>query len=361
MTTFSIFLFIAIVLIIVLVHEFGHFIAAKLMGVRVDEFAFGFPPKLFSFKRGETEYVFNALPLGGYVKIHGEDGEEGGKDNHRSLASKPWWKQLIVLLAGVAMNMVLACILFLSISFGSVPVAEDSPLFERAVKKELVIVSVYEGSPAFRAGIREGDIVTRLKGGSAVLTNFTTKSAVDFIAAHPDEISLTYKTPKGVEDTVTLAPVFGIVKDKKVIGVALDTVGYVKLTFAESVQKGFRDTKEFTKQIASAFGTFFNDLMHGKNISSQLAGPVTIAKAVDRAHDVGFDSVLFLAAVLSINIAFFNILPIPALDGGRAAIVIGERIAKRKMNKKLFAKLNTYGFIFLMVVSVLVIIKDIIK
>lgn len=358
MTAFSIFLFIVILLVIVIIHEFGHFIAAKLMGVRVDEFAFGFPPKLFSIKKGETEYVFNSIPLGGYVKIHGEDGEEGSKDAHRSLAHKKWWQQLIVLLAGVGMNMVLACLLFLAVSFGMTTVAEDNPLFARAEKTDLIVTSVYEGSPAFRAGLKEGDVITKIEGKSAARTHFTTKEAVDFIAANPDSVTITYKNAKQGEDTVTLAPVFGIVKDKKIIGVTLDTVGYVKLTFFESIKKGFTDTYYVTNQIVSSFGTFFTDLMHGKNVSSQLAGPKTIAKAVGRAEEVGLESVAFLAAVLSINIAFFNILPIPALDGGRAAIVVGERIARRKMNKNLFAKLNTYGFIFLMVVSVLVIIKD---
>lgn len=140
MSISAILLFILILLILVVVHEFGHFIAAKLVGMRVDEFAFGFPPRLFSKKVGETTYAFNAIPLGGYVSIFGENGSEEDKKAHgathhpRAFANRPWWAQLLVLVAGVTMNMLLALFLFIGISYGEIKISTDDDVYGHRVK-----------------------------------------------------------------------------------------------------------------------------------------------------------------------------------------------------------------------------------
>ena len=153
-------LFIGILLVLVIVHEFGHFIAAKLVGMRVDEFAFGFPPRLFGIKKGETLYAINAIPLGGYVSIFGENGTEddkkahGAHNNPRAFGNRPSWAQFIVLIAGVTMNMLLALCLFIGISYGTVQVSVDDPVFgARVTKSYIMVTEVSKESPAFKAGI----------------------------------------------------------------------------------------------------------------------------------------------------------------------------------------------------------------
>lgn len=356
MSLFSIFLFVVILLALVVVHELGHFLAAKALGIRVDEFAFGFPPKIFSKKYGETTYVLNALPLGGYVKIYGEDGSDEHSKDSRSFASKKWWKQLIVLVAGVTMNMLFALIVLIALSLGKTEVYEGDALFARATEKKLIVTEVIETGPAFTAGIKEGDEIVSLKGKTGMLTSPVSDEAIAFIQKNQGGVAITYINDKQKKDTVTLAPVYGIVKDKKAIGVGLATVGMAQLSFLEAVQKGTRDTVNMTLLMYEGFKQLFS----GKNVLDQVTGPVGLVKIVHKEEQKGLASVAFLAAILSINLAFFNILPFPALDGGRSVIVIGEAIARRKINKTFFARLNASGFIFLMIVFVIVFIKDII-
>jgi regulator of sigma E protease len=359
MSLFSIFLFIVILIALVIVHELGHFLAAKALKVRVDEFAFGFPPKLFSKKFGETEYVFNSLPLGGYVKIHGEDGEEGGAPDKRSLASKSWWQQLIVLLGGVTMNMLFALLILIVLALGKTPVGEDDALFARATDKKLIVTEVLENSPASLAGIKAGVEIVSLSRTLEAPTFNTTREAIDFIQKSDAPLRIVYKEKEGAESTVTIAPVYGLLEGKKAIGVGLNIEGLAKLNIFEAVKKGWSDLIRFTVLIAKAYKDFFATLLSGGNVADQVAGPVGLAKVVHTAEQMGLRTVALLAAIISINLAFFNILPFPSLDGGRSVIVIGEAIVRRKMNKKLFGALNAIGFSFLILVFVLVTIKDI--
>ena len=208
MSLSSIIIFLVMLLVLVLVHEFGHFIAAKLLKIRVDEFAFGFPPKLFSKKIGETEYIFNALPLGGYVKIHGEDGTEENKKDPRSFASKKWWQQVIVLIAGVTMNVLFAYLVFIGLSLGNKIVDSSDPLFERAFNKQLIIVDVTKGSPADLAGILPGSEIVSVIGKTGSLTKLTAEDMIAFVGKNQEGVSMRYKDTEGTLDIVTLAPVF---------------------------------------------------------------------------------------------------------------------------------------------------------
>jgi regulator of sigma E protease len=175
MSFFAIILFIFILIVLVIVHEFGHFIAAKLTGMRVDEFAFGFPPRIFSKKIGETVYAFNAIPLGGYVSIWGENGSEedkkenGAASNPRAFGNRPAWAQLIVLFAGVAMNMILALVIFVFISYGEVRISTDDPVYGSRVKNaELVVTDISKESPAFKAGVTPGSVITSITSAGKV-------------------------------------------------------------------------------------------------------------------------------------------------------------------------------------------------
>ena len=191
MSLSAILLFILILLVLVVIHEFGHFIAAKLVGMRVDEFAFGFPPRLFGKKFGETTYAFNAIPLGGYVSIFGENGSEEDKKEHgathhpRAFGNRPWWAQLLVLVAGVTMNMILALFIFIAISYGEVKISVDDEVYGHRVQNaEMVVTEISKDSPALRAGIVPGSVILKVTNSGVTAPLTTASSLIAFIGSH---------------------------------------------------------------------------------------------------------------------------------------------------------------------------------
>jgi regulator of sigma E protease len=367
MSLSALLLFIGILLILVIVHEFGHFIVAKWTNMRVDEFAFGFPPRVFSKKIGETTYAINALPLGGYVSIWGENGkdEDGHKDgakyNSRAFGNRPWWAQLLVLVAGVAMNMLLALFIFIAISYGSVQVSSSDETFGARIKgSSLMVIDASPESPAFKAGIVPGSTLLAVSsaGVSADLTE--PDSFVSFVRVHANSpFTITYKDPKGVTSKTTIAAVYGIIPEKKALGISVDTVGYVQTTLVEALSIGFTRTYEITTMTVNGLKMVVQSVLNGKNVMSSLSGPVGIAKIVGQTSEYGLRAILTLVAVLSINLAIFNILPLPALDGGRMVVVILETIIRRKIPHSYYSWINVIGFLALMLLLVLVTINDV--
>lgn len=337
MSITAILLFIAILIVLVIVHEFGHFIVAKLTGMRVDEFAFGFPPRLFSKKHGETIYAFNAIPLGGYVSIWGENGsdedkKENGATHHpRAFGNRPAWAQLLVLVAGVTMNMLLALFIFIFISYGEVRIATDDPV----------------------------STILSLKSGSNSANLVTATSTVIFIEKNQNSPFLVkYKTPDGIIHETTIAAVYGIIPDKKALGVALETIGTVKTTLGESIALGFERTITMTHLTCLGLADVVKSLFKGDNVMESLSGPVGIAKIVGETSDYGYGAVLMLVAILSINLAIFNILPLPALDGGRMVVVLIEAITRKKIPFKYYSWVNVLGFSLLILLLVMVTVHD---
>lgn len=357
----SIILFLIILLVLVFVHEFGHFIVAKWVGMRVDKFAFGFPPKIFSKKIGETEYSLNALPLGGYVSIYGED-SDGIKENPRAFGNRPWYAQVAVLFAGVFMNMLLAYVLFVFISFGKLDViVNDVDFLNRPKTNErTIILDVDKVSPAYIAGLRAGYEIVEIKslGKVAGLKNAT--DTISFIHSHIDNpIIVTYKNNIGVVSSTTISGVFGIIEGQKAIGVSLERIGTVKTSFIEAVDLGFVRTVYITELTLGGLKDLVTHVFEGKKVIDTLSGPVGIAKMVGEASAFGINSLLTFVAVLSINLAIFNLLPVPALDGGRIVMVLSETIFRRKINTKIFGWINVASFALLILLMVLVTIKDI--
>lgn len=364
MSITTIILFFAILLVLVIAHEFGHFIAAKLTGMRVDEFAFGFPPRLFSKKKGETEYSFNALPLGGYVAIYGENGNahDAAKKDPRAFSNRPWWAQLVTLVAGVTMNMLLAWIIFIGISYGSIRVAVDDEEYgARATGATLMVLDASPNSPAFKAGIVPGAVITKMQAGGATFSDVNATSAISFIQKHIDQaFTVTYLDQSGALQSTTISAVYGIVPDKKILGLSLDTIGYVKTTPIEAIKIGTQRTKDMTLATADGLKALVASLKRGDNVIDSLSGPIGIAKIVGTTREYGVRAVLTLVAVLSINLAIFNILPLPALDGGRMIIVIGETITRRRFPYKYMSVLNGIGFVLLIALLIVVSVKDVI-
>ncbi|MDQ5962443.1 MAG: Peptidase protein [Patescibacteria group bacterium] len=363
MSLSAILLFFVILLALVIVHEFGHFIAAKLTGMRVDEFAFGFPPKLFSKKKGETTYSFNALPLGGYVAIYGENGEPDDKAKHdpRAFGNRPWWAQLVTLVAGVVMNMVLAVIVFIFISYGEIRVSVDDPEYgARVTKPELVVVESSPESPAYKAGLIPGSVITNITGRKASFAGVNATSAAEFIRKHIDEpLTITYILPNQALASTTVTGVYGIIPDRKALGVSLDSIGYVDAGVLDALVIGVERTYNMTLMTLDGLSMLLASIGKGESVIDSLSGPIGIARIVGQTSEYGYDAVLNLVAVLSINLAIFNILPLPALDGGRMIIVIGETITRRKFPHKYMSAINAVGFVLLILLLIVVSVKDV--
>lgn len=366
----SIFIFFVVLLVLVLVHEFGHFSMAKKFGIRVDEFGFGFPPKLFGIKKGETEYTFNLLPIGGFVKIFGENPDDlntNGPDASRSFVHKPAWQQSIVLVAGVVANLLLAWILF-SVGFMSglpTSVGSEAP-GAKLTDVNLVIVSVTESSPAQKAGLASGDKIISLvhshpNGQDDILTKVSPDGVKNFIHDHKGaEIELTYLRGKNPEIQVAKVQV-GEVKGTPAIGIAMDEIGIAKMPFFASFWEGAKLTVDLTKSTFKGILRLFWDGIKGKGSLDGVSGPVGMVGIVGDAYSFGLVYLLSFAALISINLAVINLLPFPALDGGRLFFILIEKIKGSAINPKIVNSANTLGFTLLLIMMLLVTYHDVVK
>ena len=370
----SVVIFIVILLVLVLVHEFGHFFTAKRFGIRVDEFGFGFPPKLFGFKKGETEYSFNLLPLGGFVKIFGENFEEadflevGFLDREktpeqielskRSLVNKPKWQQALVLFAGVFANFLLAWLLF-SVGFMSgFPTSVGSEMAGYKLQDvNLVLVSVVPDSPAYIGGLKSGDRIVNLGSGKEILSEINPESLKSFVVSHADnEITVGYIHGKGREVNFTK-----ITPKNNSIGISMDMIGTAKLPFFTAFLEGMRLTWFVAKGTAVGLDTLIIDSIQGKGSFTSVAGPIGMVGIVGDAYEFGFVYLLSFAALISINLAIINLIPFPALDGGRLLFLLIEKIKGSRMNPKVANTANMVGFSLLIFFMLVITYHDVIK
>jgi regulator of sigma E protease len=361
MSVSAIILFFIILLALVIVHEFGHFIVAKWVNMRVDEFAFGFPPRLFSKKKGETVYAVNALPLGGYVSIWGENGEPDdiAKTHPRAFGNRPKWAQLLVLVAGVTMNMILALVILIGVSYGKVQMSADDPTYGSRVKDpQVMVISTSPHSPG--AVIPPGSIITKITTAGHQADIHNASSVISLVEQYPNgAFAISYTDPDGEKVNTTLSPVYGIVPDKKVLGLSLDTVGYVRTSMWEAVRLGAERTYDTTVLTFQGLGMLLTSIGGEQNVLDSLSGPIGIAKIVGETSTYGIAAILTLVAILSINLAVFNILPLPALDGGRIVVVLIEAVVRRKVPHKYYSWVNVAGFMALMLLLIIVTVHDI--
>ncbi len=358
----SIILLILVLGIIIFVHELGHLAVAKWCGIRVDEFGMGFPPrawKMFSYKG--TDYTLNWIPFGGFVKIYGEDSlDKDDPDYQRSLMAKPWWQQIAVLLAGVTMNVLLAWVIFTGMfTLGAPTLASQTQNPELLSDVQLTVLDVASQSPASEAGITSGDVITKALGTHSILVKPSASAFINFVQTSSDGIPVTITVQKkdGTTSDVVVTPRSGIISDKVAVGVAVDDVGYQKLPFGKSITQGFTTTIGVIKGTATAF----KDLITGSLNFSSVSGPVGLTKVVGEAQQVGAASVFVLIAVISVNLAIINIMPFPALDGGRILFVIIETVIRRPLPKKFVEYVNGAGFLILIALMLIITAKDIFK
>lgn len=364
----SVLIFFAVLFVLILVHELGHFAVAKWTGMRVDEFGIGFPPRLFGMKRGETLYSLNALPIGGFVRIFGENFEDKTQeagvvtDTGRAFTSKSKWAQAAVLIAGVTMNILFAWFLFALVLMTGVPTAVDE--MTAGEEAELVIAEVLSGSPAEAVGIPLGAKILEMHAEGDRLEALTPSSFAAFTDEHAeDEITIRYSLG-GTEDVVTLTPEAGVLEDnteQPAMGVALAMIETVRYPFIDAVIEASVSTLAALEAITLGITNLIIDAVMLDADLSEVAGPVGIVGLVGDAADFGLASLLMFTAIISLNLAVINMLPFPALDGGRLLFVAVETVTRRPLNPVWAARANMIGFALLMLLMLAVTYNDILK
>ncbi|OGY78998.1 MAG: RIP metalloprotease RseP [Candidatus Kerfeldbacteria bacterium RIFCSPHIGHO2_02_FULL_42_14] len=352
--------FIIILAVLVLIHEFGHFIAAKRSGVLVEEFGFGFPPKLFGVRYRGTLYSFNAIPFGGFVKLKGVPGEDAHPehfDDHNSFAKKAFLQKFFILSGGVFMNILLAVMLFaVGFTIGMPQVLDKSNLFSAArIRDEFIqIVETEPTLSAAQAGIQAGDTLLTLDGQ-------VVRSIEEVQEYNAERIGQTVavQVRRGDETLTFPVNVSALENEERgVLGVQLARVGTVSYPWYLSFGFGIVYALQILWLILGAFATLLIDLITSGQVSADLSGPVGIAAMTGQVAKLGFVYVLQFVALLSLNLALFNILPIPALDGGRIFFLIIEKLRRKKNSERVENVVHRIGFALLLVLIVLVTFRD---
>lgn len=359
----NILLFIIVLTILVLVHELGHFLAAKRSGIRVDEFGIGFPPRLWGKKIGETVYSVNLFPVGGFVKIFGEDPNDEslrGKDSKRSINHKSKLIQAWVLVAGITFNLLFAWLVVSSSYMIGVPFpADDATYGSRVRNAQIILTQVLPQSPAETAGLKTGDNLVALYSGTDVLEKPTVQTAQDFIASHK-ELLLAYLRNNEIK-TINVTAKEGIIPDRRAIGISMDFAGTLTLPIHEALYAGALTTSSLTWGTVVGLVDFFKNIFIGHADFSGVAGPIGIEGVVRDASAMGFVHLLMLVAIISINLAVINLLPFPALDGGRLFFLLIEKIKGSPIKPSIANGVNGVGFIILILLMVVVTYHDIAK
>lgn len=365
----TIILFIAVLVALIVVHEFGHFVVAKLSGMRVDEFGIGYPPRALTFaKKGDTEYTLNWLPFGGFVKIYGEDEQdrvEKTSDSARAFASRPRVLQALVLVAGIAMNLFFAYVLIVASLLLHTPQSLSQEEVASARDVRILVADTLSTGPATKAGIMPGDELVSAQYGEQVFTGTDAEQFSNFIASdselEPIDISI---RRDGEEKHITVVPETSVVPSdlaRPALGVSIAVVGILDTSFFNALVQGARITWSLTEQTAIGLAKFFASAATLSANLSHVSGPVGIAGAVGDAGSHGITALMALTAIISINLALINILPIPALDGGRLLFVIIEGIIRRPIPASVGRAVNGIGFLFLILLMLVVTANDIFK
>lgn len=332
----TIVLVLIILVSLVVIHEFGHFVAAKFFGVRVDEFGVGYPPRAFSFGRwGDTEYTLNWLPFGGFVRLWGEE-EVGKTDDPRGFTQSARYKQIIILVAGIFMNIFAAWALFtMALHMGVAREVDAHADARERAGAQLMVTEVYPASPAAVANIKPGDVIISITDQKGM--TLATPSADDLIAfvrSHPGkQLSIEF-VHAGATTTAMVIPVNAVIPNAPAqpalgIGVQLETT--TSLPWAAAAQLAMRNTMSAFVTIAHELSALVWQFVRGDFDVSDLVGPVGLVGVAHDAARNGVGTIFALAAFISINLAIINSMPIPALDGGRIVIVCIEAIIRRRL------------------------------
>jgi regulator of sigma E protease len=340
--------------VLIFIHELGHFLAAKLSGIRIDRFSMGYPPRLFGKKIGDTDYCISAIPLGGYVKISGMvdesmDTKQLAKDPQPwEFRSKPLHNRMATILAGPFMNILLAFVIFVS-AVWIYGVGE--------VSEEAVVGSALEGKPAAAAGLKDGDRILRINGEAVADWKDMT---VKIQSSTQDLLTVEFLR----NDTLRTAEVSSVMEDAEKPGDApVRRIGIMaqivtrKSGFFEAFAKGGENIYHWTKLIISSLVK----LVTGKESLRSLAGPVAIAQIAGESARTGLSSLIGFLAILSLNLGLLNLLPFPVLDGGHLVILGLEGLFRREIPVKAKLIIQQVGMVLLLGLMLFVVYSDILR
>jgi len=352
--------FIIILSVLVLIHEAGHFVTAKLFGIKVEEFGFGLPPRIFGKKFGETIYSLNWLPIGGFVKLYGEDEAGGGKpefknqnskvkteDIDRAFFSRPVWQRFVVVFAGVFMNFVLA-VAILSFLFSAVGV----PISGNKVSVDVVV----KNSPAEKAGLRVGDVVESINGASII----STTQLIAITKKHlGQEMVLKVESKSSKIESLQITPRKVYPANEGAMGIAISQNSTIKkYPWYEAPFVGTKEALHETYLIANGLVMIVVQIFTKASIPSDVAGPVGIAQLTGVVVSNGPFAVLSFLALLSLNLALINVLPIPALDGGRLLFIVIEGVFRKKVDQRIEGYAHAIGMAILLGLIALITLHD---
>ena len=357
-------IFILILGLLVILHEFGHFIVAKRSKIKVEEFGIGLPPRIWGKKIGETIYSVNWLPIGGFVRLKGEDPTDKGANEKDSFYVKPVGTRILVVTAGVIANFLIGVILFYLIAF-AVGFKFDLPLlvdhkfrFTQQVNTP-VIVGVEENSPAKSAGLKEGQIITSVNNNQIESIDELQKIVRENAQK---EVNIVVRDSAGNKQEIKVTP-RKVSEDQGPLGVALSEVATIEYkTLPQKALVGFShsiNTVEYSGKIFYNLVKVAIAQRTAEPISSGVAGPVGIAQLTNQVVQLGTIATLQFAALLSLNLAVMNLLPIPALDGGRFAFLVVEAITRKRIYPKIEKIVHTAGFFILITLILVVTANDI--
>ena len=326
--------------LLVLVHELGHFITAKLTGMRVSEFAIGFGPKLLWKKSGETEYSVRAIPLGGFNKIDGMDPEE--EQDERGFSRKPVWARALVIAAGSVMNFVLPVLLFTIVFLANgIETVSDKPM----------IGALIPGKPAIQSGLSVGDKIVKVNG--APVGNW--REVVETIRVAKDSLTLELVTAAGKPRTVTMIPEIDSKSGRALIGI-VPVIDKQKLGFGESVSRAVSQTFAIAGKMLTGLGQMFT----GK-AEADIAGLIGVMRLTSEMAKLGFIPLLQFAAFLSINLGLINLLPVPLLDGGHIVTLLVEAIRHKPLNATQIRYTQMVGMALLGLLMLFATFKDLLR
>jgi regulator of sigma E protease len=389
--------FILVLSLLVLIHEFGHYITAKWFKIKVEEFGYGFPPRAWGKKIGETLYSINWLPVGGFVKLYGEDEVGGGKigkgkneayehkDIKHAFFAKPAWQRATVVVAGVVMNLLLAVVIYYVYLFVSnfstvlqlYPHMKDPHFYfvnQETRQGGLIISDVVKDSPAEKAGITSQTRVLSLNGqplptNPEKVSDYFSKTIMDN-KGKPVNMEIE-DVVSGTQRTITLTPRVNPPKGQGAIGVKYGyEIPMIVLRYDTPAQKAFSGvshTINLTKYNIQIFGKIFDQSVKKKSVKplgETVSGPLAILFLFQDIFKLpsrdAILNTLNIAGLISVSLALFNILPIPALDGGRLFFILYEMVTKRKVSPKIEGMVHAVGMVLLLLLILLVTARDII-
>jgi regulator of sigma E protease len=358
--------FLVIFTLLVLIHEWGHYKMAKRAKIKVEEFGFGLPPKMLTmFKKNGTDFTLNWIPFGGFVRMFGEDdfSEKAQKDKD-SFQSKTLWQRTGVIVAGVVMNYVLALFLLtVGFSFGMPPILVSSDDIQQAisdgvlvVEESAVIADIIDGSPAAGSTLQAGDKIIQING-------LKIEQSQDILDVQAESDTATYLVERGEDQIVAeVKP-----DDEGKIGIIIANqqtpleVKKVSYPVHKAVGMAFYETGRLSWLTVQMLGNVVTSLVKEASVPEGVAGPVGILQLTHHYAQEGFMALLQLCAVLSLSLAVINIMPFPALDGGRLLFIIYEAITRKKVNRKAEGYIHAAGFMLLLLLIFAVTWKDIVR